>query len=334
MKHIIIFLITLSLFSCQREKIDFLGGSLNDQFGQLSVIDSLRPNSSTFNFSLITPRYFQAQWSKNLNWELSIIGNQSGATKTFSGFSSKLDVDNVNWDGSANDFPSFLQEECIATLILIDNEDSLKMTSTVNISETKPLQNDLLLVADFEQGLPINTIEFSQSGENMSFQVQSGQAASGQSYYAMGGMVNWDYYLGSIKIPVDMQEYATVSPLLLYFNMATIGGIVGQVPDNQFLKVYIRAGDGERYSYEINPVNWSSWKLFSLPYSDFILDSDPVNNTKDPSTINQIEIMCLSCPSGPGTIIGGGTPCPENMGLTVKTNIDFIAFSKNESYQP
>jgi len=64
MKHIIIFLITLSLFSCQREKFDFLGGSLNDQFGQLSVIDSLRPNSSTFNFSLITPRYFQAQWSK------------------------------------------------------------------------------------------------------------------------------------------------------------------------------------------------------------------------------------------------------------------------------
>ena len=59
-----------------------------------------------------------------------------------------------------------------------------------------------------------------------------------------------------------------------------------------------------------------------------------VNNTKDPGTINQIEIMCLSCPSGPGAIAGGGAACPENMDLTVRTDIDFIAFSQNESYKP
>ena len=116
--------------------------------------------------------------------------------------------------------------------------------------------------------------------------------------------------------------------------MAVIGGALGEVPANQFMKIYLREDDGERYSYEINPVNWDTWRLVSIPYSEFVLESDAANNTKDPGKINQIEIMSLSCPSGPGTIVGGGTACPENMGLQVKTDIDFIAFSTNESYQP
>ena len=334
MKNIILILIAVVFLSCQRENPDFLGGSLNDQFGELLVVDSLSSNVSNFNFSLVSPRYFEAQWTKNLNWELSVVGSQSGAIKTFTGFSSKIDIANSSWDGTANNFPSFLEESCTATLTLADNVDTIVMSTIVNISELKPLQDGLKVVADFEDGMPTNTIVIPQMGENMSFKIENGQAANGSSYYGMGGIVNWDYYLGSIKIPVETEEYASVSPLLLYFNMAIIGGPLGEVPANQFVKIYLREADGERYSYEINPVNWSNWQLISVPYSDFILDSEVSNNTQDPGTINQIEIMCLSCPSGPGAIIGGGAACPENMGLTVRTDIDFIAFSQNESYKP
>jgi len=334
MRNIIYIAITVIFLSCERDNADFLGGSLNDQFGILSVSDSLTASASSFNFTSNTPRFFEAKWSKNLNWQLDIVGAQSGASKTFSGFSSKLDADNTSWNGSANDFPSFLTENCVATLVLTDNDTTISMTASVTISDTKPFQDNLKLVADFEEGMPVNTIEFVQQGEAMTFDIESGQAANGLSYYAMGGIVNWDYYLGSIKVPVETEEYATVSPLLLYFNIAIIGGVAGEIPDNQFIKIYMREDDGERYSYEVNPVNWDSWKLISIPYSEFVLESDAANNTKDPGTINQIEIMSLSCPSGPGTIIGGGTACPENMGLQVKTNIDFIAFSTNESYQP
>ncbi|MBL6658485.1 MAG: hypothetical protein ISR00_06815 [Flavobacteriales bacterium] len=334
MRNIIYIFIAVVFLSCGREKPDFLGGSLNDQFGELLVLDSLRSSTSDFNFSTVSPRFFEAQWSKNLNWQLDVVGVQSGATKSFTGFSSKLDIDNTSWNGSANDFPSFLTESCVATLVLADNIDTITMSTVVSISELKPLQDNLMLVADFEEGMPVNTIKFVQQGESMTFDIASGQAANGTSYYAMGGIVNWDYYLGSIKVPVDTEEYTNVSPLLLYFNMAVIGGALGEVPANQFMKIYLREDDGERYSYEINPVNWDTWRLVSIPYSEFVLESDAANNTKDPGTINQIEIMSLSCPSGPGTIVGGGTACPENMGLQVKTDIDFIAFSTNESYQP
>lgn len=332
--YLLLLILAVSFVSCERENPDFLGGSLNDQFGQLSVLDSLKSNTPAFNFSVVSPRFFEAQWSKSLNWTLSVEGEQSGATKTFSGFSSKLDIDNASWDGAADDFPSFSQEPCLVTLTLTDTEDTIVMLTNVSVSELKPLQDNMKVFADFEDGIPTNTIVFAQSGENMSFIVENGQAANGSAYYAMGGIVNWDYYIGSIKVPMETEEYANVSPLLLYFNMAIKGGNVGEVPSNQFLKIYLREADGERYSYEVNPVNWSDWQLLSIPYSDFVLEAGEANNAKDPGTINQVEVMCLSCPSGPVDIIGGGTPCPENMGLTVKTDIDFIAFTQNESYKP
>jgi hypothetical protein len=103
------------------------------------------------------------------------------------------------------------------------------------------------------------------------------------------------------------------------------------------LKIIIREDDGttlangERYSIQINPVNWSEWQLFTLPYSDFVLESASVNDLREPGKINQIEIMCLSCPSESAP---DGPVCPENDGLSVKTDIDFIAFTENESYKP
>ena len=136
-----------------------------------------------------------------------------------------------------------------------------------------------------------------------------------------------------------MDIFSTTSPLLLYFNMATIGGVIGEVPANQFIKIIIREDDGstiangEKYSMLIDPVNWDNWRLFTLPYSEFVLESAPINNLKEPGKINQIEIMCLSCPAESAPDPDAPT-CPENTGLNVKTDIDFIAFTENESYKP
>ena len=268
---------------------------------------------------------------------MSVRATQTGATKTFTGYSNKLDIDNASWDGSADDFPSFMKDDvCQATLTLSDSDTIIELTSTVNVSEIKNPQDGLKVVADFEDGLPVNTIEFVQPGAELT--VTENSAAVGSNYLHLGGYVPYDYLLTSIKIPVqDMDIFSTTSPLLLYFNMATIGGIMGEVPDNQFIKIIIREDDGsnlsngEKYSMEINPVNWDTWQLFTLPYSDFVLESAPVNNLREPGKINQIEIMCLSCPAESAP---DGPTCPENINLIVKTDIDFIAFTENESYKP
>ena len=58
MRNIIYIFIAVVFLSCGREKPDFLGGSLNDQFGELLVLDSLTSSTSDFNFSTVSPRFF------------------------------------------------------------------------------------------------------------------------------------------------------------------------------------------------------------------------------------------------------------------------------------
>ena len=335
MKYIFLLSAFLFLYSCDNDYPEFMGNSLNDQFGELAIVDSLVPNFASFDFSEESiPNYFEASWTKNLEWTLTIIGSQSGATKTFNGFDSKVDINNTNWVGSADDFPSFYYENCSVQLVLQDNETEMVLNTEVIIDELRAQQEGLVVVADFEDGYPTNSIEFAQSGENMNFQITKGGAAQGQKFYSMGGYVNWDYYLGSLKIAADISEFEGVPSSLIYFNMAIIGGVQGEVPANQFIKVICRESDNETYVYEFNPINWSDWRLVSLPYDEFILEGSPGNNQKNPSDITMIEVMSLSCPAGPGPISGGGEPCIDNTGLIVKTNIDFITFTTNEPYQP
>ena len=335
-KYLIIILSAICFFSCEKDyENDYIGNSLNDQFGDLIVYDSLRSSSEIFSFQSNNRNYFEAEWSKNLNWELTITGTESNAQKMFSGFNSFLSIENSEWRGYADDFPSFKAEECIAELVLIDNESQLIMSTSITTSDLKSEQEDIFIVADFEGGTPPqNSIEFSQAGASLS--VAQGNAAKGSYYYAMGGNVSFDYYLGSIKIPFDNNEISSEIPsALVFFNMGIIGGAFGEVPTDQFVKILARENDGDVYVTSYDPVNWSDWQLKSLSYSEFELESftDQTNGQHDPSEIFQIEVMCLSCPSSSAPDPNAPL-CPENEDKTVKTDIDFIAFTINEAYKP
>lgn len=335
MKHILYLSALLFIFSCDNDYPEFMGSSLNDQFGELTFVDSLSSSSPSFDFSQPSiPRYFEASWTKNLEWTLTITGNQSGASKSFTGFGSKIDMNSTAWIGSADDFPSFYYEDCSVQLVLLDSETELVQNTTVTIDEIKLPQEGLVVIADFEDGYPTNSIEYVQPGSDMKFEITNGGAAQGQNFYSMGGYVNWDYYLGSLKIAADVSALESVPSSLVYFNIAVIGGEQGQVPANQFIKVICRESDNETYVYEFNPIDWSDWRLLSLPYDEFTLEGTPGNNQKNPSNITLVEVLSLSCPAGPGPIAGGGTPCEENTDLIVKTNIDYITFTTNEPYQP
>jgi hypothetical protein len=338
MKYIFYFTFILFLFSCKKDYPDYLGSSLDDQFGDLFVLDSLSPNSSEFNFSNNSKNFFNASWSKNLQWVLKITGDSTGAVKTLTGFDSKLDLNNSQWIGSADDFPSFNFENCTAELNLSDGVDQIVLTTSVSISSLKPIQNGLSVIADFDNGYPkghTDSAEYVQPGANMNFKINYGGAAQGEGFYSMGGYVTWDYYLGSLKIGTDVSALQDVAPSLVYFNMAIKGGVQGEVPADQYIKVICTEEDGDTYFHDFAPVNWEQWRLNSIPYDLFTSGASQANNIKEPSTISQIEIMCLSCPAGgDGPILNGGEPCLQNENLIVQTSIDYITFTTNEPFLP
>ena len=138
-----------------------------------------------------------------------------------------------------------------------------------------------------------------------------------------------EWFLGNLVLDIDeAQTLPNLTPSTTYFNIAVVGSRQELFPEDQFLEIVIRETDGDEFRTQIRPIEWSSWRNFSIPYSEFESGSDIA--IKETNKINQIEILCLSCPG----VVGSQGGCVNNQGVLVTTDIDFISFTENEPYQP
>ena len=150
----------------------------------------------------------------------------------------------------------------------------------------------------------------------MTFSISDDNPLLGQNYFKMGGRVNWDWPLGNIDIPMNLNDVSLGSEEL-FINI----GILSDLQDlhtGQFINILIseetitpfndnienNASDifestMEVYKMKI-PVDWDGWQLKSFRYSDFepINPNDQnINYQMNPSDIRAIRIACQACPS-------------------------------------
>ena len=114
--------------------------------------------------------------------------------------------------------------------------------------------------------------------------LQEDDALLGNSYFKMGGRVNWDWALGSIDLPLNITNVSQASDDL-YINI----GILSDLQDlhtGQFINILIseetdtpfndnpnnNASDlfeptMEVYKMKV-PIDWDGWQLKSFRYSD------------------------------------------------------------------
>ena len=71
MKTIKYLSILLLIISC---KDDFEGPSLNDVFGPFELVQDFMSSADTINFEQETNMFFQAEFSKVMNWKITIRG--------------------------------------------------------------------------------------------------------------------------------------------------------------------------------------------------------------------------------------------------------------------
>lgn len=320
------------LFSCEREynENEFLGNSLNDQFGELTINSPLSTNLPETDFIQLSQQSFSASWSKNANYELRIIGENSNAIKSFSGFANSLNSENSLWKGEADDFPSFQQENCMAILSINDPDTTIYDTLFINIIETKLPQTGLHVIQNFEIIDQTDLNSFVQFGSNMDFNIVTNDAAEGDKYFRMRGEMTWnEWFLGNLVLDIEEDNsLPTLNPSSTYFNIGIISSREEQFPEDQFLEIVIRENDGDEFRASVRPIDWSSWRRIAIPYSDF--ESEFEGAVRETNKINQIEILCLSCPP----VVGVNGGCEANQGVLVVTDIDFISFTENEPYQP
>ena len=115
MKTIKYLSILLLIISC---KDDFEGPSLNDVFGPFELRQDFTNSADTINFEQENSMFFQAEFSKVMNWKITIEGNISGSRKEIIGYSKDLNIQNSTWNGNTTILPFFVSENCDVTLSL------------------------------------------------------------------------------------------------------------------------------------------------------------------------------------------------------------------------
>ena len=335
---IIIFLFSVFLINSCTKK-DFEGPSIENIYGEFEIIESFKILNKNPNFSINEKVSFHCEFNKPIEWKISIKGLNSSATKEIIGFSNIIDSNVIFWDGGPSQLPFFLEEICLVDLTFSNEIDSIR--DTLNINVTPTFENGIWL-ENFEDGIPENSIVYyNNDGGGMTFSISDDNPLLGQNYFKMGGRVNWDWPLGNIDIPMNLNDVSLGSEEL-FINI----GILSDLQDlhtGQFINILIseetitpfndnienNASDifestMEVYKMKI-PVDWDGWQLKSFRYSDFepINPNDQdINYQMNPSDIRAIRIACQACPSSSGNAI-----CPENFGKDVRTDIDHIIFT-------
>ena len=326
-------LIFLTFVACTKD--EFEGPSLQNLYGDFSISSPFIISNSTPNFTNNETVKFFCDFNKSVDWKITIKGLQTGSIKEITGFSDIIDSNVVSWNGNTSKVPFFGEETCALELSFLTEPDTLRDTLIITGNKIY----DGILVADFENGIPQDALVFHQFSMNMTFDTASDDPLNGNSYFKMGGRMGWnEWFLGSIDFPLDMSSVNS-SAEDFYINLGVLSGINGEVASDQFINILIsesnypfnddlsnNASDVfqdtmEVYKYQIRPVDWVGWNMVSVSYDQFEVKSSGGNNIRQPKNITAIKLQCQSCP-------GLSANCPENMGIDVRTDVDFFIFTE------
>jgi hypothetical protein len=315
MKNLKFLLLALPFFftSCEKDKIE--GPSLNNLYGELSILESLNVVGDGADFSVDENIYFTASFSKQVDWQVKIKGLNSGSVKIIYGKSDAINQSNSTWDGGSTQLPFFIAEDCEVELTFEMHDDTIY--NQLNIKGEKEYNDEsTVLIADFENGFNPNFTGFFQDGCTKALKI--GGAGQGINFLQQFGTCNWDWLIGYIDYYstfwYDQQELVN-DPSQVYFNIMINGDStisqVSNVPNSLFkLEFYEdENGDGyydanteDRYDYQFD-VDWNGWKMVSFCYNDvekLVLATSGGNAVRNPSKISNVRTLLLANPdSGP-----------------------------------
>jgi hypothetical protein len=321
-------LVLMMVSACDHDTDTFDGPSLIDRFGPFVLIDSLKASSSSADFGAGQTVYFTAKFNKRINWVVEITGQQSGAVKRITGFSSELGPDDATWDGTTTDLPLFRVEPCVAKL-LIPEEDSVINNLNLNILSSRVYEGSLF--ANFEANSPnivVRNFEFEftpASGVSDLFPAGEGQ----KSLLLQGtdGVVD-NYFVGLVEIlaPITGAQFIPMpgnAPEDVYFNAFIYG--TGDPYTIAIYDFYSDADGNGQYNANIDrqfttgniPVTWTGWRLYSLKMSELGITEAQM------AQLVGMRVVLISD--------NNSQPTPR---VQVSFATDFLTFTKNQPIKP
>lgn len=321
----------LCFWSCERDIEEPEGPSIEELFGEFSVLQDFAIDQKIIDLAANESTFFNAQFSKTVDWQIQIIGRESGGIKIIEGTSNFIDQSNSAWSGTTTQIPMFSSEVCDVELLILN--ESASYSDSLEVENN--LQHEGFVVADFENGFDPNWTGFVQSGADMTFTITGDRpAGQGNSYYDMGGLVDWDYLIGLIDFPAEAYGSPTfdLNPNgdQLYFNVFLYNDptIMNEIVLFQFREDDNGDGSFTESSEDLYAVEFTDleagWQHISVKYSDLnnLINGQPAvpngNGVHNPDKLHQISVLMLADPAtGYSQVL-----------------MDYLIFTENEPLRP
>jgi hypothetical protein len=332
-------LIFLLIISCRKNNEEnILGPSLNDLYGPFNILSNLELEDS-INFSTGANVAFEMEISKNTDWEIEVTGSSTGAKRKFTGKSRIITLENANWEGGADAFPSFGLEKSYITIRFPNEENAPSIKDSITITGLK--RDKGILITSFEDEFNKNWDSFNQETVSGSIICSDDNAAKGDCSYQWNGLVNWakpdgsyEWAIGNITINASDSGFnLPANANNLFFNMGN-KRVRNIGKNNCFIQFSFEeddngdgifdAGNEDRFIYEYWYEN-DQWNLISFKYGDLKYDSEgnlanvKGNGLPEPSKLMSIEVFFLANAA---------------TGEVSEAYADHIIFTENEPYKP
>jgi len=334
---IILPFIVAFFISCEKDGIE--GPSLNDLYGELTILESLEVVGDSANFEINDAMHFTSSFSKIVDWKVTIEGLNSGAKKIISGKSNVINANNSTWNGGVTNLPFFKDENCSLLLTFQNHNDSISKTIKISGAKTYGNGNELV-ITDFEGGFNPNFTNFFNSG--MVKKIEDDNPGQGNRFLVQESAPNgcpWDWLIGYIDYPSDywlQQGTLSADPDNVYFNIMIKGDSTlspDNVPNSLFkLEFYedenqdgfYSQANEDRLDYEFL-VDWNGWKMISIKYSDLLTSTDSNNGgggnkLREPNKIFKVRTLLLADPYDPTDL----TTCSG----FAKADVDYLIWSE------
>jgi hypothetical protein len=330
MKKISLILLALVLIASCERSTETEGPLLEDLYGDFTFLEGLASNSPNVDFPMDENIFFTAKFNINVDWEIHITGQNSGAHKIITGKSAEIDQTNGSWNGTTTNLPMFKNEPCqvILTVPKQLTPDSIPHADTISVTVTVPKVQEGFVVTDFEEGLNQGFIRFVQSGADMRFDtVRTARSPQGFAFYETSGNVTFADDLGNIRMPkssfTDSDFVLSTNDDIVYFNVFAKKGpdavqdiYVFQFKEDDNGDGVFSFGSDDLHEFVINSGLSQDWEVYSARYGDFVTTVSGGGGVKNPDRL--IEIVVL----------------PIGLKLPFEGFIDNMIFTENAPLQP
>lgn len=279
------------------------GPSLNDLYGDFTVLEDFKVSQPEVDFAANETVYFSARFSTITTWTITIKSSTSSATKVIEGRSTLINEENGTWDGSTSAFPSFGTGAC--SVELWTEADSSTQSTAVTVNGLRTPTGTV--IADFESGINPGWNVFAQSGANMTFKIANDQPVpQGNNYFDMGGEVNWDYLIGLVDFPATAMPSSdfqlSSNPNDIYFNVVlyrpdtlTNGIVLFQFKEDENGDGTFNDANEDLYALEVTGLD-PGWQIVSVKYADLVaLENGQPTTPKGNAQHNPDKLHTLSC---------------------------------------